>query len=147
MPQHKQYAPSEAYDVFSQGYFWATKATEGDAVYVIFDVAQRVSRVVVATGNDDHPDDKLTFGSIELGLSLNDSLGGSTGTDRQQPVCAELTHVATFNADGKAETAADLERAFPHPVRCLKISVNVKHSNWIVFASIIIHLQKNTLSR
>ena len=130
MPHYQDYLPEMAYSS-GTGYFWATKADAGDSIHVIFDVAQNLSRIVVQTGNTDHPKDILHFGHVLVSATVMRIREGIE-------MCGSTKSVASFN-NGVA-IAEHLETVVSFRVRCLKVTVEMNHDHWVLFANIAVFL-------
>lgn len=132
MPYYQGYLPEMAYSS-GTGFFWATRAIIGDSMHVVFDIAQNLSRIVVQTGNTDHPTDILHSGRV---------LAGSTVTRVGEGVmtCDSFQLVASFQ-NGVA-VVEHLATVLSFPVRCLKVTVEVNHDNWVLFANIAVFLNR-----
>jgi len=130
MPHYQDYLPEMAYSS-GTGYFWATKAVAGDSMHVVFDAAQNLSRVVVQTGNTDHPKDILHSGQLLVSPTVMSIREGVE-------TCGSTKSVASFK-NGVA-IAEHLETVVSFHVRCLKVSVDVDHDHWVLFANIAVFL-------
>ena len=130
MPHYQDYLPQMAYSS-GTSYFWATKAIAGDSLHVIFDVAQNLSRIVVETGNADHPMDILHSGQVFVSPSVTRVREGVVA-------CESFQSVASFH-NGIA-IAERLETVVSFGVWCLKLTVEIDHDHWVLFANIAVFL-------
>ena len=129
MPHYQDFTPDLAYSS-GTGYFWATEADAGDSLQVIFDVAQNLSRVVVQTGHADYPNDVLHSGRLFVSPTVT-RVRGVVACDSAQSVASFHNGVAV---------AEHLETVLSFPVLCLKITVDVKHGHWVIFANVAVFL-------
>ena len=132
MPNYHDYTADLAYSS-RVSYFWATEANAGDSLQVIFDVAQNLSRIVVQTGHADHPNDILHSGRIFVSPTVTRVKDGVVACDSAQSVALFHNGVAI---------AEHLETVLSFLVQCLKITVEVKHDHWIVFADVAVFLTR-----
>ena len=132
MPHYQDFLPDMAYSS-GTGYFWATKADTGDSLQVIFDVAQNLSRVVVQTGHADYPNDILHTGQVFVGSSVTKVKEGIASCDSTKSVASFQNGIAIVE---------HLEAVVSFRVQCLKVTVEVKHDNWVIFANVAVFLAR-----
>ena len=134
MPFFKDHPPDLSYNSGS-GYFWATKVVAGDYIYVLFKDDQHVKSLIVETGNEKNPTDKLDAGTVYLSqkVIMFDEKKGTVN-------CGNMQWVANFT-DGRAETQS-LETVVTWPVSCIKISVNNTQKKWVAFTQIAVFVVK-----
>jgi len=132
MPHYQDHIPELAY-TSGTGYFWATKAVVGDSLQIVFDATQNLSRVVIRTGNDDHPTDSLISGHVFAGPSASVASGGAVSCDVTESVASFQNGVAM---------AEHLETVLPFRVKCVKVTVEADHDHWVLFASVAVFLNK-----
>ena len=118
-------------------YFWAKDPKPGDSLYIVFDTAEKLDRVVVETGHPDHPNDFLRNGSLEASPKL-------LRIDNEKVMCADWRVIA-YSADrGGAIDAKNLTQVLGgRRTKCLKISIAQYQSQWIVFNQIAVFTVKD----
>jgi len=132
MPHHQGYLPDMAYSS-GTGYFWATAAAAGDSLQVIFDVAQNLSRIVVRTGHADYPKDILHSGLVFVSPTVTKVKDGIFACDSSKSVASFQNGIAI---------AEHLETVLSFRVHCLKVTVEVKHDHWVLFANVAVFLAR-----
>jgi len=132
MPHYQDHSPEMAYSS-GTGYFWATKAVAGDSLHIVFDIAQNLSRIVVQTGDADHPKDFLHSGHVFVSPAV-------TKVKEGVMACDSVMAVASFQSG--VAIAERLETVLSFRVRCLKVTVEVDHNHWVLFANVAVFLSR-----
>ena len=113
------------------GYFWAQNPKMGDSISIVFDQPQNVTRLVVETGNSEHPTDTLHAGTIEASSTLI-KIAETTG----RAVCAEPRLICHFK-DGRCDVT-EVTTKVKGFVRCVTITVTGNQEGWAVFDQIAV---------
>jgi len=132
MPHYRDHSAEMAYSS-GTGYFWATKVDTGDSLLVVFDVAQNLSRIVVKTGNTEHPTDFLHSGRVYVSQAV-------TKVSDRIVTCDSGKSVASFQ-NGVA-IADKLESVLSFHVRCLQVTVEEHHDHWVLFANVAVFVNR-----
>ena len=132
MPHYRDHSAEMAYSS-GTGYFWATKVDTGDSLLVVFDVAQNLSRIVVKTGNTEHPTDFLHSGRVYVSQAV-------TKVSERIVTCDSGKSVASFQ-NGVA-IADQLESVLSFHVRCLQVTVEEHHDHWVLFANVAVFVNR-----
>jgi len=134
MPNHKENVVDMAYSSGS-GFFWAKHVSTGDAIYVIFEQAVVLQRVMVLTGSMASPDDRMGAGSILLGASVS-----SVDATSQSAVCNGLVSVGSF-VNGTADVQ-NLNERITTATACVIVRSDETLDRWVVFSQIAVFVVK-----
>ena len=113
------------------GYFWAQSPKMGDSISLVFDEPQNVTRIVVETGNSEHPTDILHAGTIEASSTLI-KIAETSG----RAICAEPKLLCQFK-DGRCDVTEVVAKVKGF-VRCVTITVTGNQEGWAVFDQIAV---------
>ena len=117
------------------GFFWAKEPRMGDSISIVFEQPQRVTQVVIETGNNQHPVDILHHGTVELSHTLikQDERAG-------RAVCGDpvvIGHVQQGRCNVENVTSV-----FTPTARCLIVTVSGNQDNWILFDQIGVFVEQ-----
>ena len=130
MKKYLSYGPDLAYGGGS-GYFWAVSPRKGQAVYVIFDSDEQLTRVVVETGSSKRPNDVLHSAVLEASPKLVELHENGTAS------CAGFRPIGTFR--GGCVDASNLEVTLGgRTTKCLRLLVTDDQTDWAVIAQIAV---------
>ncbi len=116
------------------GFFWGKDVKAGDAVYVVFDDDQQLERIAIATGSQEHPNDTLDSGILEVSpklLKLQDN----------KVHCADFMTVGHI-AGGHLDVGGLPEKLKGRPTRCVRLAVQKDNTNWLVIHQIAVFVVK-----
>lgn len=117
------------------GYFWAAKVEAGNIICLVFEQKQQLSKIIVETGSEKSPDDRLRNGTVFVGSKV-----GPMSLNEADKICEEIVPISHF-VNGRAE--ADLvNKGFTASVSCIKILVTETQANWVVFYQIAVFVVK-----
>ncbi|XP_014665635.1 PREDICTED: alpha-1,3-mannosyl-glycoprotein 4-beta-N-acetylglucosaminyltransferase C-like, partial [Priapulus caudatus] len=115
------------------GMFWGREVRKGAEIYVILKRPVPLSRVVVATGNKEHPKDILYNGKMDVSKRLIYLHGNRVH-------CEDFNYVGSFD-DGLLDIT-DFYRIFPYSVQCLRIIVLSNQEAWLIVREIAVFVKK-----
>ncbi|XP_002738683.1 alpha-1,3-mannosyl-glycoprotein 4-beta-N-acetylglucosaminyltransferase C-like [Saccoglossus kowalevskii] len=123
------YLPQLAYSS-QPGYFWGVAPKVGDYIFVIFDDAVRISKVVFETGLDNHKEDFLRNGRLEASPKV---VGETEG---KLPICSDYVYLGSFEK-GQIEVL-DVDKKTKFAVKCLRVSVTEDQTAWMILREIAV---------
>ena len=124
-------SPDKAYSR-QPGYFWSRRnAVRGDVVTITFKTPQNITRVVITTGNDDHPTDTVQHGILEAATGYS--------TPENSDACGAFTEVSPFH-DGHVyiEAHALASTLNSSTVACLQIRFTDNQDEWVIIREIAV---------
>lgn len=128
MERFSMYAPKLPY-TSEPGYFWAKSPTFGQWFMIDFEEPQFLSRIVVETGSDSHPQDILQSGDLEVGGL---TLPGKEGSVK----CKDLQTVGSFTMG--VVDISDLDDIKQFRVKCVVVRVTEDQIQWLLIREIAI---------
>lgn len=117
------------------GFFWAAKVEAGNMICVVFEQKQQLSKVVVETGSEKNPNDRINNGTVFIGLKV-----GPMSLNAADKICEDIVPISNF-VNGRAE-ASLLDKGLTAPSSCIKILVTESQTNWVVFYQIAVFIVK-----
>ncbi|XP_070567751.1 alpha-1,3-mannosyl-glycoprotein 4-beta-N-acetylglucosaminyltransferase C-like [Ptychodera flava] len=133
MRAFSMYLPQLAYKS-QPGYFWGVAPKTGDSIFVVFETAVKLTRVIFETGTEDHKDDFLRNGRLEASSQL---IGQ---TEKQLPVCSDYVYLGSFD-NGKVDVS-DVQKKTEQAVKCLRVSVTEDQVAWMILKEIAVWILK-----
>ncbi|PIK53667.1 putative alpha-1,3-mannosyl-glycoprotein 4-beta-N-acetylglucosaminyltransferase C-like [Apostichopus japonicus] len=128
MERFSMYVPKLPY-TSDPGYFWAKSPTFGQWFMIDFDEPQFLSRIVIETGSDSHPQDLLQHGDVEVGgLTLPGGRGSSE--------CKDFQTVGKF--DNGIADISDLMDIKQYQIKCVVARVTDDQVQWLLIREIAI---------
>ncbi|XP_064601630.1 alpha-1,6-mannosyl-glycoprotein 4-beta-N-acetylglucosaminyltransferase-like isoform X2 [Liolophura sinensis] len=112
------------------GFFWGKTPKIRDTVHIVFQESQSIDKLVVVTGNTEHPGDRLGDGVIEMGETVE-------RVDGKDPTCRNMQEVGKFQ-----EGVAKLKSQVPFKVMCVRITVGQDQKTWLIISEIAVFLRK-----
>lgn len=106
-------------------FFWAMKPQVDDVLDVIFDQDSLVERVVVETGNKEHPNDFLRSADLEISPQI-------LRRDKHGVLCADYVKLGQLR-DGRIDAQGVAAHTGRKYARCLRVRVTQTQSEWVVF--------------
>lgn len=137
MEAHSHWSPELCY-ASGSGYFWAKDTKKGDQLFVLFDTAQKLKRIVVETGNEKHVDDKLLHGILEISPKFMRKYK-DVQTNLSAVYCADWKSVGEFES-GRLDTG-ELSSWYK-PMQCLRITQTEEQDSWVLFDQIAVFVYK-----
>ncbi|KAJ6629963.1 hypothetical protein lerEdw1_014680 [Lerista edwardsae] len=125
------YRAANAYSK-SQEYFWGHAPSAGNSFVLVFTQPARLSRIQIQTGSDQHPEDYLQAGLVELG---NQKKSGSFN-------CVRYTTIGLFQR-GYFDRR-DLENSTPTAPDCLRIMVTANQQEWLIIRNIRVWIKRGS---
>lgn len=122
------YQAANAYSK-SQQYFWGHSPNAGNSFVLVFKQPVRLFRIQIQTGSDQHPEDYLQAGLVELGALKN-----SDGFN-----CATYTTIGVFQR-GYFDRQ-NLENSTATAPECMRIMVTANQQEWLVIRNIRIWIK------
>ncbi|XP_052802067.1 alpha-1,3-mannosyl-glycoprotein 4-beta-N-acetylglucosaminyltransferase C-like [Mya arenaria] len=120
------------------GFFWSIgPAKINDTFTIVFETPQRMSRVVIETGNKDHARDNLQNGCLEFSSHYSD-----TGENLN---CDNFKKLDDFEG-GHLFIDSDKMNSVVHnaSVNCLRIRVLESQNEWLIISEIAVFINKET---
>ncbi|XP_035672330.1 alpha-1,6-mannosyl-glycoprotein 4-beta-N-acetylglucosaminyltransferase-like [Branchiostoma floridae] len=132
IPIFRQFKPQLAYSA-EPGYFWAKSPLAGQAFFILFEDAARLSRIVIETGSAEHPTDVLENGTLEASARLL-----SVNELDNTPYCSDYVKLGDFK-NGRIETVTQSREGLgSFEVKCLKVTVTKDQQVWLLVKEIAV---------
>ncbi|XP_041369266.1 alpha-1,3-mannosyl-glycoprotein 4-beta-N-acetylglucosaminyltransferase C-like [Gigantopelta aegis] len=131
MSVYLTFLPRLAYQ--GEGYFWSHGApTDGDTFTVVFQEPQKLVRVVVVTGSEGHPHDRIEYARLDASLTL-------LKTDNDLKCTNDIS--LGFFENGNIDAGFLIEK-ISFKVMCLRITVTKVHALWVIIKEIAVFVSK-----
>ncbi|KAL5006841.1 hypothetical protein ScPMuIL_015647 [Solemya velum] len=138
LPVYLACFPKLAYSK-DNGVFWGRKAPEkGDSYTILFDIPQTIDRIIVLSGDENYPTDRINNGVIQASLSAERNVNKN-----QEKSCTNDVDLATFQ-NGTVDIGDVMLLVGDSQIHCLKIIITKKQSEWIMIREIAV-FQHNTI--
>ncbi|XP_071120766.1 alpha-1,3-mannosyl-glycoprotein 4-beta-N-acetylglucosaminyltransferase C-like isoform X1 [Mytilus edulis] len=128
------FLPDLAYSK-DDGYFWAQAApVVDDTIHVLFDEPQSLEKVVILSGSQQHPTDKIENGRLDACLSVK--ISGDNRIECFNNIFLGYSENGTFLAD-------NLEKQLnKFMVTCLKVTFTKSQQWWLIIKEIAVFVSK-----
>ena len=113
----------------SPGYFWGRPPIEGDTFTVVFFRPEDIRRVVIETGDDSHPRDRLKQGRLEVSPSIY----GQESSRKSDTACNRYKTVKQF-VNGRVDAKIDSESL----IKCVRIFATGRQDTWLLVKEIAV---------
>ena len=131
MGVYLNFFPQQAY--MGDGYFWSHGSpTIGDTFTVVFHEPQQIVRVVVLTGSEGHPNDRIEYARLDACLTLL-----KMDTELK---CTNDILLGYFD-NGKIDVG-DLIKKINFKVMCLRITITKSQAAWVIIKEIAVFVSK-----
>lgn len=111
------------------GCFWGRPPIEGDTFTVMFSKPERIRRVVIETGDDEHPRDRLKRGRLEVSQSVY----GQEHSKKSELACSHYKVVKEFE-NGRVDAQIDDTSS----LKCVRIYATGRQDTWLLVKEIAV---------
>ena len=126
MSPYKNLQPEAAYFPSSKHYFWTSDTKNGSYYRIFFKEVQNISAISIFSGNNKHPDDKLTSSTS---VSVSYEVKAINGTE-----CSNRKQIGLFE---NGEFHLNLTSPFLN-VKCVSVDLREDHETWVIIRDITI---------
>jgi alpha-1,3-mannosylglycoprotein beta-1,4-N-acetylglucosaminyltransferase C len=113
----------------SPGYFWGRPPIEGDTFTVVFYRPEDIRRVVIETGDDAHPRDRLRRGRLEVSVAVS----GQESSKESDTACNHYKMVKEFE-NGRVDAQIESESL----IKCVRIFATGRQDTWLLVKEIAV---------
>ncbi|XP_062574821.1 alpha-1,3-mannosyl-glycoprotein 4-beta-N-acetylglucosaminyltransferase C-like isoform X2 [Saccostrea cucullata] len=130
MPFEGYFNPDKAYSK-EDGVFWSKRIGKAnDWVSVVFEEPQLLDKIIIQTGTESHPGDKIHYAKLEASLA---SVPNGPG----RPECKDNKLLGYFeDGDIKIENVRSITKQ--QKIHCLNIIITNKQETWVIVKEIAV---------
>ncbi|XP_064635601.1 alpha-1,3-mannosyl-glycoprotein 4-beta-N-acetylglucosaminyltransferase C-like isoform X2 [Lineus longissimus] len=130
---------SNAYGTDHTKFFWGKTPHKNDVIFLIFDTAVKLDRVIIHSGNAHYPNDFIRFGRVDASPRVQ-----NRSSDATHLKCADYKNLGSLE-EGVMD-AHGLGFSIPFETKCLRIKLEQDQDQWIMLKDISVYTVKRQTS-
>jgi alpha-1,3-mannosylglycoprotein beta-1,4-N-acetylglucosaminyltransferase C len=127
---------SNAYGTDHRRFFWGKTPRINNVIFLIFETAVKLNRIIIHSGNARYPNDFIRFGRVDVSPRIR-----NWSSDASRLECAEYKNLGSLE-EGVMD-AQGLRFSVPFETKCLRIKLEQDQEQWIMLKDISVYTAKS----